>query len=51
MSDNTRGVLYVVNKPNFVKVCIPTGRKGDEQILWLNNYLLKVLKIKGAAST
>ncbi len=37
------------DKPNFLKVFIPTGLKENLELPWLNNYTLKALKLKGIA--
>ncbi len=38
-----------VEKPDFLKVYIPSGRKEILQIPWLNNYIIRSLKIKCTA--
>ncbi|MBT5469049.1 MAG: adenylate cyclase [Nitrospina sp.] len=38
-----------VEKPDFLKVYIPSGRKELLQIAWLNNYIIRSLLIKSTA--
>ena len=40
-----------VNKADFLKVYIPSGRKELLQIAWLNNYIIRSLLIKSAAQS
>jgi adenylate cyclase, class 1 len=40
-----------VNKSDFLKVYIPSGRKELLQIAWLNNYIIRSLLIKSAAQS
>ncbi len=40
-----------VNKADFLKVYIPSGRKELLQIAWLNNYIIRSLMIKSAAQS
>ena len=40
-----------VNKDDFLKVYIPSGRKELLQIAWLNNYIIRSLVIKSAAQS
>jgi len=40
-----------LENPDFIKVFIPCGRKELIQIPWLNNYLVRSLKIRGMAFT
>ena len=40
-----------VEKPDFLKVYIPSGRKELLQIAWLNNYIIRSLLIKSTAQS
>jgi len=39
-----------VEKPDFLKVYIPSGRKEVLQVPWLNNYIVRSLLIRATAN-
>ena len=44
-------VEELLDSPDFLKVFIPSGRKEILQMPWLNNYILRSLKIRRMAFT